>query len=104
MGYPNILKNQFTCKQGAVRTIRFNFDGNYCITGGSDESIKLWNPFKSSLLKTYMGHGYEVLDVQSSADSSHIASGGMDKSIFYWDVSTAQIVRKFRGHAGMFFY
>nr|XP_042910363.1 WD repeat domain-containing protein 83-like isoform X2 [Parasteatoda tepidariorum] len=70
------------------------------MTGGSDKSIKLWNPFKSSLLKTYMGHGYEVLDVQSSADSSHIASGGMDKSIFYWDVSTAQIVRKFRGHAG----
>nr|XP_042913530.1 WD repeat domain-containing protein 83-like [Parasteatoda tepidariorum] len=104
MGYPSILKNQLTCKQGAFCTICFNFDGNYCMTGGSDKSIKLWKLFKSSLLKTYMGHEYEVLDVQSSADSSHITSSGMDKTIFYWDVSTAQIVRKFRGRAGMFFY
>jgi len=100
MTYPSVLKNQLICKQGAVRTVRFNVDGNYCMTGGADKSIKLWNPYKSILLKTYMGHGYEVLDVQSSSDSSHIVSAGMDKNIFYWDVSTAQIVRKYRGHAG----
>lgn len=69
------------------------------MTAGADKSVKLWNPHKSVLLKTYLGHGYEVLDVQSSSDSSHIASGGMDKCVFYWDVSTSQIVRKYRGHA-----
>ncbi|CAL1300051.1 unnamed protein product [Larinioides sclopetarius] len=69
------------------------------MTAGADKSVKLWNPYKQILLQTYMGHGYEVLDVQSSADSSHITSAGMDKCVFYWDVSTAQIVRKYRGHA-----
>ncbi|XP_054716061.1 WD repeat domain-containing protein 83-like [Uloborus diversus] len=100
MGLPNVLNKQLSCKQGAVRAVRFNVDGNYCLTAGSDKSVKLWNPHKSVLLHTYMGHGYEVLDVQASCDSAHIASGGMDKSVFYWDVSTGQIVRKFRGHAG----
>ncbi|KAG8197012.1 hypothetical protein JTE90_004284 [Oedothorax gibbosus] len=99
MAFPSILKSQLTCKQGAVRAVRFNVDGNYCMTAGSDKSVKLWNPYKSVLLKSYLGHGYEVLDVQSSSDSAHIASGGMDKCVFYWDVSTAQIVRKYRGHA-----
>ncbi|GFV62148.1 WD repeat domain-containing protein 83 [Trichonephila clavipes] len=99
MSFPSVKKNQLHCKQGAVRAVRFNVDGNYCMTAGADKSVKLWNPYKQVLLQTYMGHGYEVLDVQSSSDSSHITSGGMDKCVFYWDVSTAQIVRKFRGHA-----
>lgn len=63
------------CKQGAIRAIRFNSklllsyfscrllfsaDGNYCLTAGSDKTVKLWNPYKSSLLKTYTGTGNEV--------------------------------------------
>lgn len=75
-------------------------DGNYCITCGSDKSVKLWNPLRNLLLKTYIGHGYEVLDAQSSGDNSHICSGGMDKSVVLFDVSTGQAVRKFRDHAG----
>lgn len=41
-------------------------DGNYCLTCGSDKSVKLWNPHSGLLLKTYMGHGQEVLDADRS--------------------------------------
>lgn len=37
-------------------------DGNYCLTCGSDKTLKLWNPHKGTALRTYQGHGYEVLD------------------------------------------
>uniref|UniRef100_A0A8B9RW87 WD repeat domain-containing protein 83 n=2 Tax=Accipitrinae TaxID=8955 RepID=A0A8B9RW87_9AVES len=50
------------CGQGAVRAVRFNVDGNYCLTCGSDKTLKLWNPHKGTALRTYQGHGYEVLD------------------------------------------
>jgi len=96
--YANVLSKEVNCKQGAVRAVRFNVDGDYCITCGSDKSVKLWNPYRGSLLKTYSGHGYEVLDAQSSCDSSHIVSCGMDKSVILWDVATGQVVRKYRGH------
>jgi len=89
------------CKQGAVRAVRFNVDGNYCLTCGSDKSVKLWNPLRGLLLKTYHGHGYEVLDAQSSGDNSHFCSGGMDKTVVLFDVSTGQAVRKYRDHAAM---
>lgn len=52
------------------------------------------------LLKTYMGHGYEVLDAQASCDSAHLVSGGMDKMVIQWDVSTGGLLRRFRGHVG----
>ncbi|KAJ8930386.1 hypothetical protein NQ314_016813 [Rhamnusium bicolor] len=87
------------CNQGAVRAVRFNVDGSYCLTCGSDKKLKLWNPYRSLLLKTYGGHGNEVLDACGSCDSSQIVSCSSDKSVIIWDVSTGQPLRRLRGHA-----
>lgn len=54
------------CNQGAVRAVRFNSDGQYCLTAGGNRTIRLWNPEVGRLLKTYTGHGGEVSDVQVS--------------------------------------
>ncbi|XP_052655969.1 LOW QUALITY PROTEIN: WD repeat domain-containing protein 83 [Harpia harpyja] len=88
------------CGQGAVRAVRFNVDGNYCLTCGSDKSLRLWNPHKGTALRTYQGHGYEVLDAAGSFDNSQLCSCGADKTVALWDVATGQVVRKYRGHAG----
>lgn len=88
------------CKQKSVRAVRFNGDGEYCLTCGSDKTIKLWNPHRSLELKTYHGHGNEVLDAQSSCDNASICSGGMDRYVCNWDVSTGKNLRRFHGHKG----
>ncbi|XP_041358017.1 WD repeat domain-containing protein 83-like [Gigantopelta aegis] len=97
---PEKLVSTIDCKQGAVRAVRFNADGTYCLTCGSNKTVKLWNPHRDLLLKTYTGHGYEVLDAQSSSDNSQICSGSMDKTVVLFDVSTGKSLRKYRGHAG----
>lgn len=38
------LKKSFDCNQGAIRAVRYNVDGNYCLTCGSDRKVKLINP------------------------------------------------------------
>ncbi|KAG5886959.1 hypothetical protein JTB14_011915 [Gonioctena quinquepunctata] len=91
--------NTIECNQGAVRAVRFNVDGSYCLTCGSDKKLKLWNPYSSLLLKTYGGHGNEVMDASSSCDSSQIVSCSSDKSVILWDVSSGQPLRRLRGHA-----
>ncbi|XP_065511101.1 WD repeat domain-containing protein 83 [Caloenas nicobarica] len=88
------------CGQGAVRAVRFNADGNYCLTCGSDKTLKLWNPHTGAPLKTYQGHGYEVLDAAGSFDNSQICSCSADRTVALWDVGTGRVLRKFRGHAG----
>ncbi|KAJ2942397.1 hypothetical protein O0L34_g16002 [Tuta absoluta] len=87
------------CKQQVVRAVRFNVDGTYCLTCGADKKIKLWNPHRQLLLKTYGGHANEVLDATGSCDSSQIISCSSDKSVILWDVTTAQPLRRYRGHA-----
>lgn len=69
------------------------------MTCGSDKKLKLWNPYRNLLLKTYGGHGNEVLDACGSCDSSQIVSCSSDKSVIVWDVSTGQPLRRLRGHA-----
>ncbi|KAH0954061.1 hypothetical protein HN011_009428 [Eciton burchellii] len=91
---------EIDCNQGAIRSVRFSVDGSYCVTCGSDRKLKLWNPYKSVSLKTYGGHGDEVMDASASCDSSQIVSCGLDKSVILWDVATGMPIRRFRGHAG----
>lgn len=101
MGVPRHNSQRLDCKQGAVRTVRFNADGNYCMTGGSDRSIKLWNPFRGALLlQTYLGHSGDVFDVRASCDNAVLVSAGADKAVVLWDVATGRATRKLRGHAG----
>lgn len=45
---------------GRVNFAKFNKQGDYCISGGSDKMIKLWNTTSGHCVKTYAGHGYEV--------------------------------------------
>ena len=77
-------------------------DGNYCMTCGSDKSLKLWNPMKGLLLKSYSGHSYEVLDAKASSDNGQLCSCGMDKTVILWDVASGNVLRKYRGHVGMY--
>ncbi|XP_055544555.1 WD repeat domain-containing protein 83 [Wyeomyia smithii] len=93
-------KSTIDCNQGAIRAVRYNVDGSYCLTCGSDKKIKLWNPKSGLLLKTYGGHAGEVMDAAGSCDSSFIVSASGDKSVIYWDVMTGLPVRRLRGHAG----
>lgn len=83
---------------GPVLAVRFNSQGTYCLSCGRDRTIKLWNPYKQTLIKTYAGHGHDVRDATVSSDNSQFASCGGDRQAYLWDVSKAAIIRKFRGH------
>ncbi|XP_065179715.1 WD repeat domain-containing protein 83-like isoform X4 [Sycon ciliatum] len=97
---PCHLACQLEGHQGAIRSVRFNVSGEYCLSGGSDKSLRLWNPHTGFPIKSYIGHGQEVLDAVSSVGNTHIGSCGADKLVIYWDVSTGEAVRKYRSHTG----
>ncbi|CAI4224389.1 unnamed protein product [Auanema sp. JU1783] len=95
---PQVRARVIDCKQGAVRAVRYNVDGNYCLSCGSDKTVKLWNPIKGTLLKTYTGTGNEVFDATSSSDNSQLATGGADKAVTVFDVETGKQLRRWRAH------
>ena len=45
--------------QGPIYTVKFNSDGEYCMTGSQDRSVCLYNPAKNLLIKNYKNiHNY----------------------------------------------
>ena len=97
------LIEKLDCQQGAVRAVRFNVDGDYIITAGSNKTIKLWtssatkeasgNKRSPKLLSSYAGHGNEVLDARGSCDNGQIVSCSSDKSVLLWDVGSGKVLR-----------
>lgn len=96
---PNTLVNTLKGHKGPVYVARFNRGGDYCLSGGQDRTIRLWNPETGLQIKDYSGeHGYEVLDLIPNDDNSKFASCGGDRVALVWDVSTGKVLRRFRGH------
>jgi len=76
-------------------------NGNYCMSGGYDKYILLWNPHQNKQIKVFKGHGYQVMDISIAFDNGSFVSCGGDKQPFMWDVGTGVIVRKVKGHDQM---
>jgi mitogen-activated protein kinase organizer 1 len=49
--------------------MRFHLEhGQYCMSGGQDKKLRLWNPFLKDLennspIQTYSGHSWEIYDI-----------------------------------------
>lgn len=83
---------------GAVYFARFSASGSYSLTGGASRQIHLFNPHSGLLIRTYCGHGYEVLSATWAKDSSCFVSVGGDRSGFVFDVNSGIVRRKLDGH------
>lgn len=100
---------------GAVNVVRFTHDGNYCLTGGDDKTIRLFNPHKGMkntsamqtgpekesalFIKAYSGtHGYSILDISIAQDKTKFVSAGEDRSFYLWDVTSGNVLKRIQGH------
>ncbi|OZJ06268.1 hypothetical protein BZG36_00821 [Bifiguratus adelaidae] len=83
---------------GTVHALAYNKNGQYCLSGGQDRIIKLWNTSTGMLIKEYIAHGREVLGLAIAPDNSRFCSCGADKSVYNWDVGSGKTIRRFVGH------
>lgn len=105
------------CLGTNVQVIRFTADGRYCLSG-ERQSVKLWNPFKSSaldnersskdnalLIQTYkLGITHPVTSIATTTAASKSSTSepswlvaGSNKTAVVIDMVTNQLVRKLQG-------
>jgi len=85
---------------GRINSVNFSPDGNFVLSGSTDNTLKLWNVNTGREIRTFRGHSGSVNSVSFSPDGNFVLSGSTDKTLKLWNVNTGREIRTFRGHSG----
>lgn len=82
-----------------VSAIAFSPDGKYIISGGGDETTRLWDVATGVEIRTFKGHKMGPTAVAFSPDGRYVLTGGeFDKTLRLWDIASGDTIRIFKGH------
>ncbi|MEM7032993.1 MAG: NB-ARC domain-containing protein [Chloroflexota bacterium] len=87
-----------------LRTLAFSPDGQWLVSGGADQTVRLWHIETDECRHTFSGHTDWVLTVAFSPNGKMVASGSKDGTIRLWKIGLEQTsepcLRVLSGHTG----
>ena len=85
-----VLKGHKHKVQGAF----FSPNGNFIISYGWDNTVRIWDVKTFTEIKTLKGHTDQVWCAAVSPDNRFVASGSMDRSFIIWDMETGDKIQQ----------
>jgi WD40 repeat protein len=82
-----------TIQSRGVSSVALLPDGRQLLSGGYDNTLKLWDTATGSLLHTFEGHSDGVIRVAVSPDGRQLLSGSMDGTLRLWDTASGILLR-----------
>jgi len=71
---------------GGVRCVRVSSNGAFCVTGGGDGAVRIWDLNSRMMVSHLKEHYKEVHDVAIYDDNLHVLSVSKDKTMLCWDL------------------
>ena len=88
----------------SVEFIKFNFDGKYCVTGGMNNVLQVWNTSPDGMftlkLKIENGPSEDINFVEWHPKGNAILCGGKDFMLYLFNGVTGDFLACFTGHEG----
>ncbi|HRS71421.1 MAG TPA: hypothetical protein P5175_06175 [Anaerohalosphaeraceae bacterium] len=85
--------------KGFINSAGFSPDGQYIVSGSSDNSVKIWDTKSGKCIKTLEGHKHSVTAVVFSPDSKLIASGdSWGHTLKIWDIKSGRCIHSTEVH------
>ena len=86
------LRRVLTGHDGQVEGAVIAPDGSWLATGGSDGTVRIWDPATGQQQAVFRGHRGRVYTVAAAPDGSWLAAGGAgDNRVLIWDVATGAV-------------
>lgn len=88
----------------AVRSLAVLDDGKLLLSGGEDNTVRLWDMGSGALIKTFRGHDSAVRAAAASPNGRTLLSASHDATVREWSIARYEELRslqgrKFEGHA-----
>src|SRR5262249_41586075 len=81
-----------------VYILALSTDSLRILSGGADQTVRLWEAAKSGEVRRFAGHTGPVDCVALSPDSKWALSGGEDSTLRLWNLETGSELRRYEGH------
>ncbi|KAJ0963968.1 hypothetical protein J5N97_029090 [Dioscorea zingiberensis] len=75
-----------------VNAIRFTPDGRWVVSGGEDNSLKLWDLTAGKLLHDFKYHEGQIQCIDFHPHEFLLATGSADKTVKFWDLETFELI------------
>lgn len=85
---------------GDVYSVNLHPSETHLVTGGYDQSVRLFDIETGAIAKTFRGHVASVCDAQFNRHANLIASGSKDGTIRLWDILSGLCVHTLRQALG----
>jgi hypothetical protein len=82
---------------GGVRCVEFSADGKLLLSGGTDNTVRVWDTATGKALKVLRGHAGQVRACHFAPDGEMLLSAGHDHLAKLWDLAGYEEVRVFGG-------
>lgn len=83
---------------GTVRTLAFTPDSQRLISGGDDQTLKVWSADTGQQLLELPGHTSAIKSLAVKSDGSTLASASDDQTIMLWNLGNGAALRTLKGH------
>jgi WD40 repeat protein len=97
------LVNSFQTYSSWIWRIRPSpFSSDYVATCSGDATVKIWNPFNWTLIRTYSQHTYGVYAMEWLDKDTLASAGYYDQTIKIWSISSGQTKQTINGYVNIF--
>ena len=83
---------------GKVSCLAITPDGKRCVSGSTDNTLRVWSLDSGRCLLTLKGHTGSISALAISPDGRRCVSGSCDRTIRIWDVESGIVLKVLTGH------
>ncbi|ETV75141.1 hypothetical protein, variant 1 [Aphanomyces astaci] len=89
-----------TGHSGDVYTVNIHPNETHLVTGGYDQTVRLFDIQTGAVVKTFVGHSASVCDAQFNRHANLVVSGSKDGTVRFWDILSGLCVHTVRQTLG----